>query len=405
MPGFTSLVSGANKRAGADQLEKVDGVFNSNSSKKIRLDGIKLALNGYNCCTAFSNHHNQSDDALILHDEDCQRDRACLLCSTILNSKEELSDHYRLKHRNASIAGYQCQICKFQTASYVAFSQHVKNSHQAFFVCHMPEYGITQVVKSDLNVVRNLFTCDNCRQSFANFSRLRLHKIVAENLACKLCKQQCCTPADLVKHTKQRHPSQLPKLKTVQYVCKPCKKGYQSREKYTNHVAFHFSDTYNCIFCQELLLTNDELDAHLETQHFAQVAAQDFDLDKMKCPECGLQQANLTLLKSHVYATHFNTNVFICESMGCLKVFRVKSHLTRHVLKEHSSQSANKNGADENDEIDVPLTAISKMISTNRKNGIQKRKEDESSNTELSVFSVEPRKNDYATKPNLIFLD
>ena len=77
-------------------MEKKSDGLNSGASKKMRLDGIKLALNGFNCCTAFSNHHQrQGDDALVLHDEDCQRDKACLLCSTILNSKEELSDHYR----------------------------------------------------------------------------------------------------------------------------------------------------------------------------------------------------------------------------------------------------------------------------------------------------------------------
>ena len=277
----------------------------------------------------------------------------------------------------------------------------------------MPEYGITQVVKSDLNVAQNLFTCDNCRQTFANFSRLRLHKIVSENLACKLCKQQCCTPADLVKHTKQRHPSQLSKLKNVQYVCKPCKKGYQSREKYTNHVAFHFSDTYNCVFCKELLLTNDELDCHLEKEHFTKVVSADFDLAKLRCPECLLQCASLKMLKSHIYESHFSTNVFICEVSDCMKVFRVKAHRENHVSRDHESSQKqsgiNINGSKvTNQKIDLHLTAISQMISApSRRNGLVPKtsNHDESANADLSVFSVEPSNVNYSTKPNLIYLD
>ena len=155
----------------------------------------------------------ESEHICIPHDELCLRDRACLLCKEV-PTKTELAGHYRETHRSNSGNGYKCVLCSHNSLTYVAFSKHVRTLHQCFFVADMPQYGITQIVKSDLqDPNQKRFNCENCKMAFGDFSRIRLHKIVADNHTCKFCSKRCCSVLDKAKHYKQTHPSEFPKLR------------------------------------------------------------------------------------------------------------------------------------------------------------------------------------------------
>ena len=303
--------------------------------KKQRLNGgFYLASNAANCCNAFA-AFKESEDVCILHDELCLRDRACLLCKEVLPTKTELTGHYRETHRSNSGNGYKCVLCSHNSLTYVAFSKHVRTIHQCFFVADMPEYGITQIVKSDLqNPNQKRFNCENCKMAFGDFSRIRLHKIVADNHTCKICSKRCCSVLDKAKHYKQNHPSEFPKLKGTQpiYLCKACKKSYKSLKKYQCHFALHYTNMNTCCYCSELLHNDEELDSHIQEEHIANLDSQ--KQSSLKCPqlECELQTSSLIDLKIHMYQKHFKTDpVFVCKNLHCLKVLRSEKQYTAHM--------------------------------------------------------------------------
>ena len=190
----------------------------------------------------------------------------------MLPTKTEPTGHYRGTHRSNSGNGYKCVLCSHNSLNYVAFSKHVRTIHQCFFVADMPEYGITQIVKSDLkNPNQKRFNCENCKMAFGDFSRISLHKIVADNHTCKICSKRCCSVLDKAKHYKKNHPSEFPKLKGTQpvYLCKACKKSYKSLKNYQCHFALHYTNMNTCCYCSELLHNDEELDSHIQEEHIA----------------------------------------------------------------------------------------------------------------------------------------
>lgn len=129
-------------------------------------------------------------------------------------------------------------------------------------------YGKFEYVPTKEHIFRCLIV--KCSQSFDTRHAAELHNLVhpeAENvnhLKCPKC--QFTSPYyhwfDLLRHMRNEHDIHISK---DPFSCSFCGLLFESEEKLSSHIEFHYSNRYKCVHCGLLLLTWGQVKRHLET--------------------------------------------------------------------------------------------------------------------------------------------
>lgn len=190
----------------------------------------------------------------------------------------------------------------------------------------VPDSDVTRTIESQV-----IWSCWKCESVFKSRHLLGRHLLVHESEENRPYKCEICTKTFTQSNNFKEHV--LLHQDKNQFYCEKCGCGFRHRSHFNIHLKRH-DDTkaqpclkkFNCCFCEKKLNTSYQKMEH-ERTHTKE--------KPFLCKICGRRFVALPTLRRH-NSTH-NKSSYQCST--CLKFFKQKSSLTRHI-DAHFGQSA-----------------------------------------------------------------
>ncbi|XP_053687089.1 zinc finger protein 37-like [Sabethes cyaneus] len=136
-----------------------------------------------------------------------------------------------------------------------------------------------------------------------------------------ICKVENCqagsfaTRAEMVLHKKDQHCGNI---------CEICGESFTAPSGLKNHKKRHVGRSYSCSYCDIILYTKTELNAHIQRRHVKS--------KEKSCFICGVHFADNRLLARHM-EIHTNEKCFKCNLCGI--TLKCSNHRARHIAEVH----------------------------------------------------------------------
>ncbi|XP_068972808.1 uncharacterized protein [Bombus flavifrons] len=232
----------------------------------------------------------------------------CKLCSEMFSSAISFRKHVAWTHKKKVCiqedGAYICAVCDYRTLKKSLFAAHLERKHE------------TWSRKRPNNM---LFPCAACGFVCRSKHSLQSHFIRKHTdryeHQCKFCPKKFKVKGDLTNHIRFHH-----KEKPIN--CPVCGKLCQNTGSlYVHQKWAHFKPKYECHICKRRMVTQENLDQHLLTQHEKR--------EKIVCAECGKTFTKKDSFKRHM-AVHTGCKPHSC--LICNKPFARRSQLRQHLL-------------------------------------------------------------------------
>ncbi|XP_024224423.2 zinc finger protein 37-like [Bombus impatiens] len=232
----------------------------------------------------------------------------CKLCSEMFSSAISFRKHVAWTHKKKVCiqedGAYICAVCDYRTLKKSLFAAHLERKHETW---------------SRKRPNSMLFPCAACGFVCRSKHSLQSHFIRKHTdryeHQCKFCPKKFKVKGDLTNHIRFHH-----KEKPIN--CPVCGKLCQNTGSlYVHQKWAHFKPKYECHICKRRMVTQENLDQHLLTQHEKR--------EKIVCAECGKTFTKKDSFKRHM-AVHTGCKPHSC--LICNKPFARRSQLRQHLL-------------------------------------------------------------------------
>lgn len=232
----------------------------------------------------------------------------CKVCSETFGSSIAFRKHVAWTHKKKVCiqedGAYICAVCDYRTLKKSLFAAHLERKHE------------TWTRKRQNNMYFPCETCGFiCRSKHSLQSHfIRKHTDKYEH-DCQFCTKKFKVKGDLTNHIRFHH-----KEKPIN--CDVCGKLCQNTGSlYVHRKWAHYKPKYECHICKRRMVTQENLDQHLITQHEQR--------EKIVCAQCGKTFTKKDSFKRHM-AVHTGCKPHPCPI--CSKPFARQSQLRQHVL-------------------------------------------------------------------------
>lgn len=206
-----------------------------------------------------------------------------------------------------------CVTCDFQSNKKSTMIVHLAETHER--TCADDNF----TTNIDDNNDKRKLTCIVCGLVCARKETLRSHFVRKHTqhyrYSCEHCGKKFKIKGDLTTHTRLKH-------REPPVMCDVCGKTCRnSHSLYTHQKHAHYKAKYECPLCHRRLVTQENLDQHVLTQHERR--------EKYMCEECGKTFFENYDLRKHM-RIHTGDKPYNCTVCG--KAFARHSSLRQHLL-------------------------------------------------------------------------
>ena len=286
----------------------------------------------------FPNYENLKEHMKLEHDMEYQ----CPTCHLFFESDSELGSHRSTKHLFAKSQTpkkdkYNCNICQAEYKSYMGLRVHKETIHEnkakPSWFCPTCGKKFTAEKTLNLHIATNCATdgrqniCSMCKKQFE--SRVQWIEHVQSNhkdikvYDCSQCEYKCLTKTLLRGHVHGAHENR--------YVCSFCGKNYTNQAVLRKHIAFIHEGKKNprvkCSMCEVTFVHPWSMKKHIESVHEGKI---------FQCSYCGEIFDNNHLLGTHIAFKHDRSKLFECSV--CKAGYRNKKNLQSHIEFVHEKK-------------------------------------------------------------------
>lgn len=232
----------------------------------------------------------------------------CKICSETFDSPLSFRKHVAWTHKKKICiqenGAFICSVCDYRTLKKSSFVSHLERKHETW--SNKPANSL-------------LFPCAACGFVCSSKHSLQSHFIRKHTdkyeHQCKFCSKKFKVKGDLTNHIRFHH-------KERPVSCEICGKLCQnSGSLYVHQKWAHFKPKFECHICHRRMVTQENLNQHLISQHEKR--------EKIVCAECGKTFTKKDSFKRHM-AVHTGSKPHSC--MICAKNFARRSQLRQHLL-------------------------------------------------------------------------
>ncbi|KAL0810279.1 hypothetical protein ABMA28_010439 [Loxostege sticticalis] len=282
------------------------------------ISNLTKEVSGIDLCKVVSKNHTISlkipvvVDYLenVLHDDEGNTKQQsakllnnfCQKCDMKFMSKEFLTEHYRIAHKNIN----QAVICEFCGKD-----------------CKKPS-----TLRVHLNCHKEK-VCPYCSKTLKSHSHYQIHlknhktKVVRPSkkityYSCDMCSYRGVHKNSLEAHTNKVH------LRTRPYVCEICEKGFYRKSHLTEHISTHANvKNFTCELCGDEFVAKKTLTEHIRL-HTGERPYQ--------CEICNKRFVSSGRRSDHFKSVHMEKThcCFLCD-----KKYGLKKELNTHMKKIH----------------------------------------------------------------------
>lgn len=201
-------------------------------------------------------------------------------------NQSELDDHCKKVHKCKPKPKFQCNICKKRFSTKALVNKHVKEVHlDKKYVCDVESCGKTFKSKRgkqghmELHVTNGKYKCEICGKTFGTMQTLTNHKSTHSDekpYPCQFCGTTFKRTNEVSRHLNS------------------CEKAIKARERAAEVPQLESAAKLDCVLCDEVFDSQDELNAHLLAEHKSGVK-----VEKFKCEECGKTFNRISQLTAH----------------------------------------------------------------------------------------------------------
>ena len=269
-----------------------------------------------------SEEENQDDDEYMPCDieyEECVHEGKvllkCSICKSMFDESDKLVEHFTSAHLNEESEvlekQYVCHICSsnFESSDYL--EEHISWFHK-----------IGPSVKSGTMV-----KCSYCGSQFSNEYDLKSH-IISDHNSEKLDGGSVSLKGKHQYQSNQEDTNQeVKKPKLSERKCSICSVWFISTYDLKKHVksVHKGKKLFDCTFCAEKFLKNDDLTSHLLRAH---------NFNPLECSQCNIEFISKKILAKHMALVHEGKKLFECKL--CTQNFLTRSDRTSHLSLVHS---------------------------------------------------------------------
>ncbi|XP_025160401.1 zinc finger protein 28 homolog isoform X2 [Harpegnathos saltator] len=233
----------------------------------------------------------------------------CRVCSEMFDSDISFRKHVAWTHKKKVCikedGAYICAVCDYRTLKKSLFATHLERKHET--------WSRKRTTTADtFPCVACGFVCRSKHSLQSHF--IRKHTDRYEH-HCNFCSKKFKVKGDLTNHIRFHHKEKPVKCDVCGKLC------MNSGSLYVHQKWAHFKPKYECHICKRRMVTQENLDQHLLTQHEQR--------DKIVCAECGKTFTKKDSFKRHM-VVHTGCKPHIC--LICSKPFARRSQLRQHLL-------------------------------------------------------------------------
>lgn len=209
----------------------------------------------------------------------------CQKHDLVFNTRDELENHMKKKHKQKQ--KFECDICKQRFTTRAMVNNHVKESHTDIdtdrpYVCDVPTCGKTFKSKRgkqghmESHVDNGKYKCEKCDKTFGTMQTLNNHRATHSDekpFKCHYCEATFKRPNEIPRHMAKCQDAKAARARAVKV--EPLVK----------------SESVDCVLCDQVFTTHDELNRHLLSQHKSE--------SKVKCEQCGKEFKTKSQLTAH----------------------------------------------------------------------------------------------------------
>ncbi|KAJ8675110.1 hypothetical protein QAD02_010896 [Eretmocerus hayati] len=221
------------------------------------------------------------------------------------------------------LSEFFCHECTFTTWHKTMLIYHMYRKHKTLIEgVHLPGESVKKQPSGKVIDAKGrlVLSCDECSYVTVKKAGLKLHKIrkhtEGPQYPCELCNKKYRIESDLTNHMRHVHGNSKPVM------CDLCGKQCRDRLLLNLHQRYyHFKPQFKCHLCRTSLMTQANLDEHIQKQHE--------NKQGVVCEECGRTFSKMSRLTTHM-RVHTGAKPFECNI--CSKTFMWSSGLRQHLL-------------------------------------------------------------------------
>ena len=330
-----------------------------NSKKKTSNNKKTKSMNNKKVDCSICNHSCSKKGNLQRHVK-TNHVQNCHLCYEYFDSQDELTSHISSEHkREENKLNLSCAICDWKTGWRRSLLSHITTTHKDLHCCKV--YDNTIQLHDHILENHAKFHCLICAEAkFSNYENLKEHMKSEHNMEyqCPTCRIFYPSDSELGSHRASKHP--FIKKKKFMRICNICQAEYKSYMGLRNHKETVHENkpkpSWFCPTCGKKFTQEKTLNLHIATncatdgrqkicskckkqfesrvQWIEHVQSDHKDIKVYECSQCEYKSLTKTLLRGHVHGAHENRNV--CSFCG--KNYNNQAVLRKHIAFIHEGK-------------------------------------------------------------------